>query len=489
MSRSARRSGSGGAAAESNGRFGRRSVLRGSVTALGVTLSVALILIAAGVGYALVRFSDVERHDVALAETTLAGEPRNWLIVGSDSRANIDAGEEGSDAFIGGGVDRISQRADSIGIVRVDPKNGRLDLISIPRDLWVTRPDGKKNRINTAYSLDNGRQMLIDTISSELGIDIHHYAEIDFLAFQDLVAAVDGVPLWFDSRMRDQGSGLFVPAKGCYTLRGDDALKFVRARHLEVSNGVDWVPDPTGDLGRITRQQVFLERSFHRAREQVTGLGGPKSVMDMIDAATRNVGLDTTLTLDDLLDLAQRFSQVEDEALRIHSLPVENFRTAGGAAVVRVIPEEVNPILAVFGGGIDTSVKPDEVSLTVLNGTGAPHQASDVSDALKAVGFKVLGIGDDDATEPLPRTEVRYGEGSEEAADLVSRHLTNRATLVPDDSLADGRVVLVTGLDFTTVQRVPHPADPKESAPTSTAVPPTTWGVKPGEPPPGASCG
>jgi hypothetical protein len=147
-------------------------------------------------------------------------------------------------------------------------------------------------------------------------------------------------------------------------------------------------------------------------------------------------------------------------------------------------------VLAIFGGGIDTTPDPEDVQLVVLNGTGAPGQAGDVAEALGAIGFRIGGTGDDDSDEPLARTQVRYGEGARAHADLVMRHLTDRAELVPDDALREGRVTLVTGLDFTTVQRIPHPKDPAaDAATTTTSVPPTTWGVTPGEAPPGSSCG
>ena len=83
------------------------------------------------------------------------------------------------------GGDQGPRRADSIVLVRVDPRQERATLLSLPRDLWVEiAGTGQKQRINTAYS--RGQQVLADTIQSSLGIPVHHYVEVDFSGFQEL---------------------------------------------------------------------------------------------------------------------------------------------------------------------------------------------------------------------------------------------------------------------------------------------------------------
>ena len=94
-------------------------------------------------------------------------------------------------------------------IMRVDPTNDSVNLLSLPRDLWVPIADtGESQRINTAYSADDGPQRLIDTIQQDFGIPINHYLEVDFAGFKGVVDAIGGVPMYFDSPMRDDNSGL-----------------------------------------------------------------------------------------------------------------------------------------------------------------------------------------------------------------------------------------------------------------------------------------
>ena len=62
-----------------------------------------------------------------------------------------------------------------------EPIYGKISLISIPRDLWVSIPGWENQRINTAYqhgvSVDypgGGPGLLKDTILYNLGIRIDH---------------------------------------------------------------------------------------------------------------------------------------------------------------------------------------------------------------------------------------------------------------------------------------------------------------------------
>ena len=61
-------------------------------------------------------------------------------------------------------------------------------MLSFPRDLWVPIADtGQNDRINSAYG--RGRQVLVDTIRKDFGVDVNNYIEVDFRGFKDLVSA------------------------------------------------------------------------------------------------------------------------------------------------------------------------------------------------------------------------------------------------------------------------------------------------------------
>lgn len=474
----------------------RRTWPQRLVISTGIFLVAMLVMTATGVGYVYWKTGKLP-HIVGLPVTEAApGEPANYLVVGSDSRDVVDESDPNAGAFFGEeGYE--GKRSDTIMVARVDPKTNQAALLSFPRDLWVPiAGTGQNQRINSAYGL--GRDVLINTIQDTFGITINHYIEVDFRGFQGLVSAIDGVPMYFDSAFRDRNSGLNIPAPGCVTLDGTQALAFARSRHLEFKTSRGWQTDPTGDLGRITRQQIFVEKALDRALSR--GLSNPITFNRLLDVALDNVAVDDGLDAGDLLNLVQRFKEFDPASLQTYAIPTEPFRTNGGAAVLRAMDREAEPILNIFRGLPPDAVSEAGVSVTVLNGSGVGGQASKVAAALEAVAFTVDGTGNAEMGA-VTRTIVRYAPGSEKAADLVARHLTSGALLEEDESLGQNEVVLITGTDFTTVMEHPAPTTttttstttPSGGSSSTTTVPPSTTstsvvGITPGQPPPGVTC-
>ena len=469
-----------------------------ALVALGVLMTVLSLAAGAFVVSVYVKLGELVRftEDEVDVDDSPPGEPQNFLIVGSDSRDNVDPSDPNfadvlPNSEVGG------TRSDTIIVARVDPASTQVDMVSFPRDLFVEIAGGRSDRINTAYG--EGRQVLIDTIRQDFGIDIHHYVEVDFTGFQRLVSALDGVPVYLDTVYRDRRSGLGEIGPGCAVLDGETALAFARARHLEFRDGDgDWQLDGTGDLGRITRQQLFIRKALERAL--ALDVGDLLTLNRLLDVAVDSVAVDAGLSNDDLRDLASRFRNFDPETIRNHALPTEPFRTNAGAAVLRLLEDEAEPILNVFRGLSAGAVSPDRVLVEIHNGTGVERQATLAAEALAAVGFDTAV--DRDAATPPAATTIAYGAGSEEAARLLARHLTSRAVFEYDPSLEPLRLRLVTGPDFTTVVRQPWPEDAVALPTTSTSVPggastttttaPTTTttviGVIPDEPPPGVVC-
>lgn len=480
-----------------------RRTLRQRIT-IGVGVVAVLGCLAAAFAFATVwrkwgAFERVEANELdALPD---AEEPINFLIVGSDSREAIDASDPNSAVFNGGGEEPSGQRADTMVVLRYDPTIERLDVLSIPRDLWVPiSGQDTTDRINTAYSYDP--DTLISTIQDQLDIPIHHYAEVDFGGFQDMVDEVGGVSMYFDTIYQDSNSGFVISEPGCVRLDGYMALAFVRSRHLEYMNAAgNWESDPTGDLGRITRQQIFLRRALEQARGSLSLLNFGE-MNAMLDIGVEHVRLDEDLAPTQLAAMGQRFAEFRGESIATHTLPVVEFTTDGGAAVVRLDQGAAQPVLNVFRGLPPDHVEPSWVDLQILNGSGIEGQAGDVQEAFEAIGFDVSGVGDVSGTEdaPLEQTRVRYAPGSEVLASLVERHLTSGADLEEDPELSTGEVVVDTGLDFTTVEQLPRAPAPTTTtdpdattstvtAPTDTPTSPTTViGHAVGEPPPGETC-
>ena len=177
--------------------------------------------------------------------------PLNILVLGSDARSVVEAGQRNERQFRGGS----GQRADTIILLHIYAGSKHAVLISFPRDLRVNIPGHGINKINAAYPL-GGANLMIKTVSQLTGLDINHYVEVNFASFRDIVNAVHGVPLYFPKPLYDLKSGLNITQTGCVTLNGDQALSFVRARYIYAN----------ADLGRIQGQQRFIRALLNRVK-------------------------------------------------------------------------------------------------------------------------------------------------------------------------------------------------------------------------------
>jgi polyisoprenyl-teichoic acid--peptidoglycan teichoic acid transferase len=309
------------------------------LTAFVVFLVTALVVTAAGAVHGWFALRGVERLPLAAAlDETGAGQPRNILLVGSDSRegGNPD-GPVGAPPAVEG------RRSDTIMVLRSDPATGASVLLSIPRDLHVPiAGTDRRQRINAAYS--RSAETLVRTVQAALGIPVHHYAEVDFQAFQRLVDAAGGVPVWFDTPVRDGNTGLSITEPGCHVLDGTQALQFTRSRYLERFVDGAWQADGTGDLGRIERQQDFVARALLRSVERASS--NPVVATDVLQAAVDNLTVDDRL---DLVTLGTRLRSVG--SLSTHTLPATP-RTIDGQAVLVLDGDAAAPLLDVFAGRV-----------------------------------------------------------------------------------------------------------------------------------------
>lgn len=243
----------------------------------------------------------------ALDDAANDGPAENYLIVGTDTRANFNPEAESDDPGCG--------CTDTIMVLRRDPDHGA-SLLSIPRDLWVDIPGYGEGKINSAYSHDDGSGVLIDTIRSELGIRIDHYAEVDFAGFVTLVDAIGGVEVCVPHLAEDRNTGMRLE-QGCQIVDGEGGLSYARSRYYEEFIDGEWVPDDKYDLGRIERQQNFVRSAVNGLMAEL--MQNPERVGELIEVAA---GAITIGAGDDLFETALALRAAAAEGLHTFTPPV-----------------------------------------------------------------------------------------------------------------------------------------------------------------------
>lgn len=209
-----------------------------------------------------------------------------WLILGSDQRDGT--------ANTGSATDIPGSRTDTI-LLLTKPKSGPASLISIPRDSYVS-PQGQDMKINAVAST-LGRSELVSTIEGIIGYKVDHVVKVGFSGVEQVVDALGGVTLCYDSDVNDSYSGLNWQA-GCHDADGATALAFSRMRYA----------DPKGDIGRAERQRQVISAMVKKASSSKV-LSSPSKVKKLAEAGLGAVVVDEKADAFSLISLALAFRQ------------------------------------------------------------------------------------------------------------------------------------------------------------------------------------
>ena len=269
--------------------------------------------------------------------------------------------------------DNIGSRSDTIMLMRVDPTLRQAAILSFPRDLWV-KIGGRYSRINSAY-VRNDYSKLAQTLYDNFGVKVDHYIQIDFCAFKRIVDGVGGVKVPFLTPIVDKRVGINITHPGCHTFSGDEALAYVRSRHLKWvdANGVAH-EDRASDLGRISRQQDFLRRVLQTALDK--GMFDPKVARALITSLQTDIVTEAGFTINDMLKFAGVMRDVQPKGIKTYQIEAGRL-IVSGQDVLQPYTDGANmkAILAIFQGRAALASAPNQVfdttTTTTLAGSGS----------------------------------------------------------------------------------------------------------------------
>ena len=245
-------------------------------------------------------------------EVNLDG-PINFLLIGSDTRDG--QGEEYGEGEV------TSELADVIILLHITKDRQDATVVSFPRDLLVSvpecpNPDGavypaiENQQINSTISR-GGVACTHLTVQKLTGLEIPFLAMIDFNGVIEMSNAVGGVEVTIDQDVSDDYSQFYIDA-GTHTLKGKEALGFLRTRH-GFGDG--------SDLGRISNQQMFLMSLFDKIKQDGV-LNNPIALYSLASSAARNMKLSESITeIDTMVTLAGALRQVDTSRMIFTSVP------------------------------------------------------------------------------------------------------------------------------------------------------------------------
>ena len=252
--------------------------------------------------------SEEEDPDKPEAPPPASGEPLYVLVLGVDRRPSEAGG--------------VPSRSDSIMLAQVSPGSGRVQLLSVPRDLLVEVKPGVEDRINTAYAY-GGVEQATAVVEDSTGIAVDRYAVVDFGGFEEAINALGGVTLEVEEpiRLGIEGRRVYIPA-GRQELDGLEAQAYARYRGTAC-----------GDLGRIKRQQ----RLVAALRQQALGWNTITRLPGIVKVAHENV--DTNLGIVQAISLGRALAgRGEEGGMKSFQLKGNPDTLPNGDAVL--IPDE-----------------------------------------------------------------------------------------------------------------------------------------------------
>ncbi len=433
------------------------------------------VLGVSGAGYALVNHYDgnIDRlpgvfgGDGSRPAATERGA-QNFLIVGSDSRGDLEAGE----GVQGKGDDFVTgQRADTVILAHLyGGRSNQAQLVSFPRDSYVEIPshvnteDGtivpaQMGKLNRSFYL-GGPKLLIDTIENLSDVRIDHYLQIDFDGFKGMVDQLGGIDVCLPKAAKEKDSGIDLPA-GRSHVQGDQALAFVRQRKKL----------PNGDLDRIGRQQQFMGAVIRKVLSAGTLLN-PLRLNGFLDVATSSLQVDEDLEVGDLRDLALRFRSFSAGGVSFATVPVESIngtrKNADGfnESVVLLDDAKVEAFFQSMRDDVPPGqpdparsaspapaliVAPGAVRVEVFNGAGVAGLGRKAATELRDVGFSVIGTPGNRGTGAT-QTLVLHGPDKADSAATLAAAIPGAVTQL--DPTLDRTLQVVVGSDYTAARPV-----------------------------------
>ncbi|NLF74564.1 MAG: LCP family protein [Chloroflexi bacterium] len=171
-------------------------------------------------------------------------------------------------------------RTDSVMVLNITPAEGKVSLLSIPRDVFITVPGYGEQRINTINVLgeqetpgSGGPALVKTSLQASFGISVERFVRLDFDGFIALIDALGGIEIDVPKQIVDYeypapGGGIitieFQP--GRQHMDGERALQYARTRHQD------------DDYRRAERQQQVIDAVVKRLSDPRGAVRWPQVV-------------------------------------------------------------------------------------------------------------------------------------------------------------------------------------------------------------------
>ncbi len=452
-----------------------------------------ILIIAVGIGIFYFWFHGITSKIFVTQSKSLTRV--NSIQQSLDSKTPIDIALLG----YGGGNHDGAYLTDSIIVVHIDPKQQKIFLISIPRDLWVKIPDGGGNyyKINAAYEVglddntypnkavefkgtDGGGHLAEYMLKQVTGLPVSYFVGMDFSGFKHTIDTLNGVDVNVETAFTDPEYPIdgqednpcghtadeiktfsatdsaetdiqqFFPCrykvlhfnKGPQHMDGQTALEYVRSRH-SLEDGTDF--------GRAKRQRNLLVA----VKQKVFSIGFVSQVIPFMSSLGDD--FKTDLALDDVRVLLQNANVLNKYSIESLALTDQNYLqdtfSSDGQSILAPNTgiDNFSDIHTYLSDTISGKVPPVNATVLVENGTQTAGLASQAVNRLKSDNIQTLDPANGNTSTQKTTNIVVYDKAvNKTQLQTIQKDLPSSATISYDTTTAPSgyNVLVLLGDDY-----------------------------------------
>ncbi len=365
--------------------------------------------------------------------------PVNVLLLGvkviSSDIEDYDAiDKDGYDSL----VNSFDGLSDTMLMLRFDPSNDQVSVLSIPRD---TRTDvgGEVTKINEA-NREGGPALSAQSVSNLMGgVAVDRYMRINVQGVEKLIDALGGVKVDVpkDMKYQDDSQHLYINLKaGPQRLDGDKAMQFLRFRY-----------DDQGDIGRVQRQQLLMRSLIEQALNPTTIARLPK-ILSVIQSH-----VDTNLSVEELVALVGYTAHTRRSDVQMLTLPGD-FSSYNDYELSYWLPNysEIDQISEQYFGrssGYSVSERQDPSSLRVViqDGTNDEVAVQSLVNSLYDTGYYNVSVGRS-LREPISDTRIVAQRDDVDNARDIQQLLNVGEVQIGSSGNLDSNITIQLGEDW-----------------------------------------
>lgn len=339
-------------------------------------------------------------------------------------------------------------RSDTIMLSLFDPLRNCFSVLSIPRDTNCEIPGYGRQKINGANAL-GGEQLAMRTVENLTGIHCDHYVVLNVHGLVELVDALGGITVNIPKRMhyRDRSAKLNINLDpGPYTMNGTEAMGFVRFRH-----------DALGDIGRVKRQELFIQAVMDKALSPSSW----SKVPELLTIAQKHVKTDMS------------FAQIMQVLTFVRGVPKPNQHMVmlpgnfSGTGDWAVDTDGLNGVISSMLGRQLAAGQRSDMRITIENVSTNQALGRKLSRYLNTLGYSVVAINGKSEIFASPQSvsKIIAEKHNPQEAAILKADLQNHGEII-NASIGDiqSSITLVAGDDLTPLVETVSQEDQSKTA-------------------------